>query len=511
MATRSSSTTRTSEPFTPREWAVIRAAQASFPFFLMNVFSESFAGRKFRMADGRMHEFSLGRVHYVWADIAQRHPRVCILAPRAHLKSTVLNHAFSFWKLFRAAEDVDGLVISFKEQLAAEHVEKIKSLIDANPYCRFWRDRKPLAESVLDYEVSFGDGHAWRGKMDAHGVFANVRGLHPRFLVCDDILSDFANPLEMSQVKRIDAVFRQSLESLPDESDSLIVIGTPQSYEDTLYRLRANEQYYWARFPAELDGGETLWPEKFDRARLERTRRRVGPTAYQVEYLLVPYMAVDSLIPAEVIRSCVDPRLRPFSLDEPFEPSGILGTYGGMDVGKSRHPSHVSIGALMPTGDVVQIYQEFLDGMDYRQQAHHVRRLIEHFNVRRFYYDATRAELSDRDLTRRAIGLHFSSRTKAQLALSAEARFFAGEDDPGIILLDDDRQVRQISAVTKDLRALETSDGHGDAFWSIALMIRAAEDGPVFEVLGNAQEVFGRRAASLAWLSGGFAPAIPGV
>lgn len=479
------------QPFSSEELATIRGAQASFQFFLMHVFPKSFSGKKFRLADRRYHEFELGEIHYIWAKIAQENARVCILAPRAHLKSTILNHAFSFWKLFRANQDVDGIVMSFKDTLAQEHTTKIKGFIKTNPYCRMWVDLKKSAESVVDFSCTFGEGRTWRGQIDPYGVMSAVRGLHPKFLVCDDILSDFANALEPKQIRRIDAIFRQSLESLPDEDDSLVVIGTPQSYEDTLYQLKNNSQYYWGRFPAEFGDGQTLWPEKFDNARLRRTRNRVKDRAYQVEYMLVPVLATNSFIPVEVVEACIDKRLRRFSLDEPFNPAGTLGCYGGMDIGKHVHPTHLSVFALMPTGDLVQVYQEFLDGMDYRGQAKRVKQVIGHFKVRRFYYDNTRAEMEDRNMPKQAIGMAFSQKLKAQMALSMESRFFADEEEMGIILLDDKRQTGQIVSVDKTLKSVETSEGHGDAFWSTALALRAADDGPVMQILGDAQDMFG--------------------
>jgi hypothetical protein len=812
------------EPFSAEELATIRAAQASFPFFLMHVFPKSFAGRKFRLADRKYHQFELGAIHYTWAMIAQEHPRVCILAPRGHLKSTVLNHAFSFWKLFRAWQDVDGIVMSFKDTLAQEHTTKIKKFISANPYCRMWTDNKKAAESVVDFDCTFGDGVHWRGQVDPYGIMSTVRGLHPKFLVCftpdtevrvskmgyrpisevmagdwvvghsgkyrevleaqsrpydgelvlvgygrqvirvtpnhqfltkrgwiaagdieigdvletgtlldeqgrrprrrslceecgasffvryahgqrfcgkgcvvafnnhaadrtgikngrwaggpaiftcardgcegtrtvtpakvryaverggvlycsrkcknldwglrfsgesnpnwrggsstrrraagaefteslreqirglygrscawcmaaeaddalgrrldvhhidrdrwnnavdnlvalcrschtktnistqhdelikdlvlthngqtvvslgiehytgtvynlnveedhtyqlryniivhncDDILSDFANALEPKQIRRIEAIFTQSLESLPDEDDSLILIGTPQSYEDTLYKRKDTASYFWGRFPAEFGDGQVLWPEKFDQARLARTRQRIKDRAYQVEYMLVPVLAISAFIPIEVIESCVDRQLRPIGLDESFSSVGTLGCYGGMDVGKQVHPTHLAVFALMPTGDLVQVYQEFLDGMDYRSQAKRVRQIIDHFKIRRFYYDNTRAEMEDRNMPRQALGMAFNAKTKAQMALAMESRFYADDDEMGIILLDDRRQTSQIVAVDKALRSVETSDGHGDAFWSNALAIRAADDGPVMQILGDAQEMFG--------------------
>lgn len=84
------------EPFTDAERAVVLRAQLSFSCFLEDVFARSYDGLSFRMSDRRQLPFSLGDVHHSWALLAQTYNRVCVLAPRMHLKSTILNHAFVF-------------------------------------------------------------------------------------------------------------------------------------------------------------------------------------------------------------------------------------------------------------------------------------------------------------------------------------------------------------------------------------------------------------------------------
>jgi len=48
-----------------------------------------------------------------------------------------------------------------------------------------------------------------------------------------------------------------------------------------------------------------------------------------------------------------------------------------------------------------------------------------------------------------------------------------------IELLDDRRMIDQILLVNNDLRAFETSEGHGDSFWSISLAVNAANHKPM--------------------------------
>lgn len=59
-----------------------------------------------------------------------------------------------------------------------------------------------------------------------------------------------------------------------------------------------------------------------------------------------------------------------------------------------------------------------------------------------------------------------------------EKRVTAPPSSPGIILLNDPRQLNQMTVVDKQLKAATTVEGHGDAFWSNGLAVKAASDGP---------------------------------
>jgi hypothetical protein len=176
-------------------------------------------------------------------------------------------------------------------------------------------------------------------------------------------------------------------------------------------------------------------------------------------------------------------------LEQPFPNPGRYPVYTGMDVGKDVHPSHVSVFVEVPGGTLIQVFQMFLDHLDYRAQVKVINRVIRHSDVTRFYYDSTRAELDDSGPSSRAKGHRFTKRLKANMALLLERRIYASPEEPGIILLKDDRMLKQLCAVTNDLESQEVGEGHGDAFWSVALAVKAAEDGPGVTLLGDWNEM----------------------
>src|SRR5712691_3689533 len=125
-------------PFTEDELKTIKAAQKDFWFFLVNVYSKSFDGLDYLYADGQFRPWSLGLLQRTWARIVagdglppERPPysRWRIMAPRLHLKSTVLGHGYLFWRFFSEGIDVDALYFGYKRPLAEEHMEKLKRAI----------------------------------------------------------------------------------------------------------------------------------------------------------------------------------------------------------------------------------------------------------------------------------------------------------------------------------------------------------------------------------------------
>src|SRR2546422_7661648 len=128
------------------------------------------------------------------------------MAPRLHLKSTVLGHGYLFWRFFSEGGDVDALYIAYKKPLAEEHMEKLKRAIAVNPYTRFWRDNNSLARSVIDYTVTFNEqGHdgeyiEWRAPADPEGIMGASRGGPPKNVILDGNLSGLPEPPQSAPI-----------------------------------------------------------------------------------------------------------------------------------------------------------------------------------------------------------------------------------------------------------------------------------------------------------------------
>ena len=478
------------EPMTPEELTTVELARQYFWYFLKFIYAKSFEGDTYLHDDGTRRAFEFSQLHLEWAMLAQVNPRLCVMAPRAHLKSTVLGKAFALWHLFRTrpGDLTDIMYFSYKAQLATEQVEQLLRLIQTNPYCRHWKNLKPSSSTQVNYLIDFGLGPIGEGHVRAEGIMSATRGRHPKVTICDDILSDFANPLTGHELQRISRVFRQAIMSLPaNPDDPLLVVGTPQSYDDILYELARSEEFLWLMYPAIIDhvNQVTQWPEKFTFSRLNVIRREIGNLAFEVEYQLMPVSTTDQFFTRDDLLPIIDGAMPAWDLSVPLVTDG-LGVYGGFDVGRLVHPSHVCVLLELPSGTLVQVYQEFMDHLHYGEQVRRLNHVAESLRLSRGYYDATYNALDDRGLSPKWRGRAFTRKLKADMATLLEKRVHAESDRPSLILLNDARQLRQLLTVDKQLKAATSVEGHGDAFWSLGLAVKAAEDGPGLVSIGSA-------------------------
>jgi hypothetical protein len=83
--------------------------------------------------------------------------------------------------------------------------------------------------------------------------------------------------------------------------------------------------------------------------------------------------------------------------------------------------------------------------------------------------------------------MHFTAKSKMTMAQIFETYVHEGNTK----LLADERQTAQILSVNNELKAPETPQGHGDAFFSIAMALQACFEASQYQVqtVGNMQEI----------------------
>ena len=405
--------------------------------------------------------------------------------PRFHFKSTVLGHAFSVWRLLTAPRDCSVLYLSYSDGMARYHIAEINKAVNRNPVLsELMVSRNPKADFSARFHINKKPMEIMHG-----GLFSFKRGMHVNgALIADDVLRDPENPLNMGQITKVEDHFLTESMFIPLKGVPVIVLGTPMMPGDLLAKLQDDPRFNSRVLPA-LDpepGRRVLMPELYSEEWLLQ-QQAARPKSFASEFMLIPHFSTEAYFDEEEITKCEYDKLRSAPATQEFtdiETGDQM--FGGFDVGKKRHPSHLVI--FRKRGEYIeQVHQSFLEGWSYSDQIEYLNDVAENFNLTLGYIDNTRGELEDRGLNHRWLSMTFTKKSKNTMAHIFEQFIHSGN----LRLIIDERQKQQILSVSNELKAPDTPLGHGDAFFSIAMALQAAhETAYKFVDLGSATDWF---------------------
>lgn len=432
-----------------------------FGFFINHVFSASFGG-----------DFIGGQ--YV-DDIAVRmenEPWTMDVTARGHFKSTRL-YAEAMYDIFTMTRDIEGWYFSYNTDLSSYHLKKLKGMIKRNPFFVDVYDGKAQAEGILSYTRSNATY-----TMTPAGLLAFKRGIHADRIYIDDPLRDPENKLAPTVILKINRIIGTEIYPMVNKGGKCRVVGTPQTNEDFFYNEKLRNKWDVQIRDAMVDEVSkiALWPEWTSFDELLDIRETIGEKTFNQEYRARPAYSEESRIDREALNACIDPNMKPA---EGYE--GSHDIVAGLDIGKHRHPSHLVIHErwelteLDRNGEPQYMYRqlrsEWLDGMNYNAQWEHLLDVVALYNIILLRYDNTRGEFEafyenatpqEKNILK---PVTFNLTRKNSMATELDALITSKR----ITLLNDQRQTSQILAVTSDLNAMETAEGHGDSFWSNGL------------------------------------------
>jgi len=201
---------------------------------------------------------------YSWADRVQGNKFTATLSARKHLKSTLM-YAYLMWRILRFEFNEEWLYMSYTDTLSRYHVANIKKLIRNNPLFEGIIDLSG-AESTIRYSW---DKHVF--SINPASILRFNRGWHGYGVICDDILQDPTNEMNITIIQTITNAFFEEVLSLPIEGGELHLVGTAQHSEDLFFQIKNKaKRFNWAMYRAIINDIEktTLWPEMFGYNRL---------------------------------------------------------------------------------------------------------------------------------------------------------------------------------------------------------------------------------------------------
>ena len=293
---------------------------ASLPFFMSQL----------RDADGQALE--VAPHHERWCRLVQGEPRLVLLAPRSHGKSTIVL-AFVLWLFFRHGRAPDGrpasepvgsfqaVLFSATQHQVGVHLDHFRDLLAANadlfgiasPGGRADDGRRTRA-SMTQVRLASGAELLVR----AYGT--STRGLHPDLLALDDVVSDHNSG---SHAGREDVWGHFSATLLPMHAQRILIVGTAVHHADLLQRLKPRPNrglpdagtrqpparvfgFAWHAFQAIVpEAHAALWLSRYSYASLAAIQAE-EPIVFAREYLNDPRDDTASLFPSDLTQVALD-------------------------------------------------------------------------------------------------------------------------------------------------------------------------------------------------------------
>lgn len=186
---------------------------------------------------------------------------LAIAAPRGEAKSTIVSQIYILWLTILQRSHYALIIMDAYDQ-AATMLEAIKAELDTNP------------RLAMDFPKACGQGVLWREgvvvtaggtKIQVFGSGKRMRGLRhgpyrPDLVVCDDLEND-ENVRSRTQRDKLESWFKRTVLKIgpPDDSLSVVVIGTVLHHDSLLSRLLRDPMWESRRFAAII-----RWPDRMD-------------------------------------------------------------------------------------------------------------------------------------------------------------------------------------------------------------------------------------------------------
>lgn len=287
--------------------------------------AEMLSGPPFPPYNGK---FLIGKHHIAWDELVQRQTRICSLAPRDHGKSWWWSLALPIWKADLNQPGSEGYLFSASQDLAEDLLSRIRREVESN-------DRLahlvPTNERLLTKrELILGSGTRIR----ARGWGTRVRGGHPQWIICDDVLDDTSLYSETKRSRSIDFFFSVPT-NMVEPGGLLALIGTPFHAADLYASVKSTRTYHYVVFPARDERGEPLFPQRYNNAALKRKEQEIKAARFAREFMCVPLSDEASLFPSRLFEG-EGVRL-PYVLGLPgsYWHERGCSTYAGVDVAMS--------------------------------------------------------------------------------------------------------------------------------------------------------------------------------
>jgi len=260
-----------------------------------------------------MPDFEMNWHHVEWGSMVQIYQYLCIEAARGHGKSYFFSKNYPLWKLYRYEKgsnsksvnkeftfSKNGQIITGIYDLGKRFMSEIKTEIEINPVLNdklFPKGRDEGSWGALNIKCKNG------AELEIKSIDSRLRGAHPGWIVCDDILQD--NQLESSEQRdKMNELFDSVIMNMILPEGQVIVVGTPFHELDLYGKLKAKKKWKVFEYPTIFPDGTFLWESRHGLEYLQEKIDTLSTISFSRELLCKPISSESTIFPYYMLEKC---------------------------------------------------------------------------------------------------------------------------------------------------------------------------------------------------------------
>lgn len=246
----------------------------------------------------------------------------CVMAARGHSKTTMFSQAFPLWISWKTPGKSKNnefiLIMSSSLDQSMEIIEGIKTYIEASPILT----RDLLPENVHKTQwsatkIKFKNGH----RIMAAPFGPGVRGKHPTYAICDDVLRD-----EIANVSyALDTFYSAVFPVVNARNGRHLVVGTPMAFDDLLMDLSTKDTFEFRKYPARKEDGTPQFPELYNEDKLQEIEKTMPAHRWMREYMCEVVGDSMALFPSEIVNNCISLPYKKLNKQEESQSRRFMG------------------------------------------------------------------------------------------------------------------------------------------------------------------------------------------
>lgn len=225
--------------------------------------------------------------HEGWIDLFEKNRFVCLLAPRAHGKSTIVE-GYIIWKILMNPK-IRILIVTVNQNKAEEMMSFIRQHLANNEKIIniFGKQKSPLWSNSKLRVKNRGGGRVHKEPtLQVLGVTSSQISSHYDMILLDDVC-DRKNVRTASRRKKLKNWYETELLEMLEPNGQLINIGTLWNADDLHNYLMEKNAFAVEKYQAIINDEEeeVLWPGRYSYNELQNLRdEHIGKTAFDLQY-----------------------------------------------------------------------------------------------------------------------------------------------------------------------------------------------------------------------------------